>query len=182
MQRAEESAKAMNPTKVFLTLAGILAAASAVFFLTRPDTPTPAAPETNPPNFSLTDEEAVARVESLQRLKIRAYRNADELLFPQIFTQDSPSSELARKDFEKLRESDARFYGSFKTQELSIRENSSQKIVVRQEVIVIPSVVTSSGEQLASRQKQVQVVDWVLHLEDGRWLVYETIVQKSQKL
>ena len=180
MARAE-APRTMNPTKVFAVLAGIVIAVAGVVYLTRDD-PAPTPTETTQPDFSLTDPEAIARVEELDLLKQRAYRTVDQSLLRTIFTTDSPSLPLVERDFERLQRSGIKFLSTFQTEELHVVLNESDKIVVEQTVVVTPRLLDSTGRDVTDSGPQRQVVNWVLQRSTDVWLIHRTVVQEVTHL
>lgn len=172
-----------DPTKVFVVIASVLVAVGSVVWLTRPDPEVASTSETalaqQTPDFSLTDEEAIARVEQLEALKIRAYRALDSSLLGDIFTTHSPSLTLVQRDFDRLRRSGLKFRSAFETEKYSVARNDDSEVVVRQTVTVSPRLVDGEGVDRSSpAREQLQVVDWILHRERDVWLVYETVIRR----
>jgi hypothetical protein len=185
MRARESESKGADPVRVFLILAAILVAIGVVFWLTRSDpiADTPAnATSTGSPDFSLTDEEAIARFEELDALKLRAYRTLDSSLLDSIFTSDSPSVDLVEKDFQRLQASGMKFRSGFDTQEVSVLSNDPLEIVIEQLVTVSPRIMDANGNNITRGGRQLQTVSWVLHREVDEWLVYETVVEEVKEL
>ena len=184
MRARESESKGADPVRVFLILAAILVAIGVVFWLTRSDpianTPANATSPTGSPDFSLTNEEAIARFKELDALKVEMYRTQDRSLFDSVFTDDSPSRAIVEKDLDKLSENSIRFESTYQTSDISIQSNQSQEIRLRQSVAVTPRLVNAQGENVSNSKTQHHVVLWVLRPESHEWLVYKTVVVSAK--
>lgn len=185
MERAEDPQPktGISPIKAFLILAGVLAAIAAAIYLTRPDTPSTTATPTQTPDFSLTDEEAIGRFHQLDQLKIQMYRDRDFSLIPEIYTRDSKVRGLVEKDLQKLRSDGVLFRTRFGPGIIDMLRSNPDEIVLIQKVVVHPRYVSESGEDLTpSDADERQTVRVTLHLEDGQWKVFDSVVTEAEPL
>ena len=182
MQRARDpEGKGADPVRVFLILAAVLVAVGAAIWLTRPDNSsteasTPAAD--TPPDFSLTDEEAIARFKELDELRLRALRERDLSLLSLAFTSDGPAYKRLKESIKQLRNDDVFFRSEYRTTEIQIGSNSPDRIEVIQQVIVSPRFVSESGNDVTDKEfVERQESRWILRPEEAVWLIAEgTIV------
>ena len=177
----ETSSRGISQGWALVIVAGVLVAVGLTWYLTGSSAePTPIATP-SPADFSLTDEEAIARFKELEAAKLHAYRRTDPSLLSTIFTSDSPSRRLVERDFKKLEANGVRFRTSFVTTSIELVRNDGGGIVVRQTVIVRPRFLQGGGDVTTS-EPQEQVVDWVIKRQGDQWLVHETLVRDTREL
>ena len=176
MQRAEESesrAGGLTPLNAFLVGLGLLVAIAAVVLLSRPDKAPVPSPDPNPePAFALKDAEAIARFEELDALRIRALRNRDVTLLPEVFTEGSEAARGVSKSITRLVRNDVFFRTRYVTEELRVVQNSSTEIVLRQTSVVTPKFVDADGNEVTvAGRTQRQTTEWTLRLVGDNWLI-----------
>jgi hypothetical protein len=193
MQRADPSSRVSNPepraairpATAFLALLLLIATVGAVLFLTRPDPATPAT-GTRPaaPDFSLTDEEAIARFKELELMRQEIYESLDSSLIPEALHSDSPLIASARKDINQLIRDGVLDETTYQTRSIVIRSNGESEIVIRQGVVQAPTFIArDTGEEIGTTSDRFFVlVDWTLRLDGSEWLIYDSNVVRSRKL
>src|SRR5918997_4649035 len=101
----QRDAGTVPPLRAFLGLIALLVVVGAVVLFTREDPapapiPTPRASQS--PDFSLTDEEAIARFKELHALSLKAGRTRDLSLVDQVFSRSGPTYQRAVRAIERL--------------------------------------------------------------------------------
>jgi len=184
MERAPETtSKSMSMTKAFAIVGGLLVAIGVAWALTKPDAPAePATSLNSPPDFSLTDEEAIARFKELETLKIELYRTRDPSLISTVFADDSPSVPVVRRDLRELANAEVTFRSRYRTLRARVRSTNADEIRVEQQVLVEPRLIAKSGRDVTGSGRQAQTVLWVLRRETDTWLVYKTVVLAARKV
>ncbi len=84
-----------SPIKAFLIILALIILTTVIFLMTANGEGSPNAIPTessSPPDFSLTDEEALARFEELNELRRRSYSERDATLIPVFTSPDSAST------------------------------------------------------------------------------------------
>ncbi|MPZ70928.1 MAG: hypothetical protein GEU71_15600 [Actinobacteria bacterium] len=135
----------------------------------------------SPPDFSLTDEEALARFEELNELATRAFVERDETLVPLVATSDSPLRQQAVEDIRQL-ERDGVFYRPrLFTMDVEVIENLAAEIVVRQVVRETPRFFDEDGAPVPGGSKTLlETIDWTLRDESGTWKIFDSEVVSSR--
>ena len=181
MERAEESAKAMNPTRVFLILAGVLAALATFVFLTRSSPPPASTGETDAPNFSLTDQEALNRFLELDEVRVNALRSRDISLLHEAFVEGPAYRRLSRS-INRLKEQRVFFRSDYARQSVSVISNTEEEIRVRVVENVDPKFISQTGEDLTQGVPEQHTTIWVLRQEQGTWRIYDGILTHVEKI
>jgi hypothetical protein len=92
------------------------------------DDPNAIGPGASEPDFSLTDEQAIARFEQLRDKALQATRSQDLTLVPSIFTATSPMKDRLRTEIQRLRENGVREQSKFERLNVTVTENSPSLI------------------------------------------------------
>ena len=187
MRARETESKGADPVRVFLILAAILVAIGAVFWLTRSDpiadTPANATSPNESPDFSLTNEEAIARFEELDELRQQAYAERDTSLILAIYATHSPARQRALKDLRSLRQDGVFSRTTFRTEQLAVSSNDADAIELQQTVIVDPAFESESGERLSEKNPTQRLrIRWELVRVDDEWLLFDSIIASSEEL
>jgi hypothetical protein len=133
---------------------------------------------------TMTDQEAIDRYLGLEELVVRAYRNVDFSLLPLIYTSDSPTADLVRKELTDLREDSAKLVLTRETEAIEVVSNSRNEIILRQEVVVRGRLRPVGDVKVrAQYHDQRRVVRIVLHyVEPDGWLIYRVVGVDSEAL
>jgi hypothetical protein len=174
----------------FATAALVLVAAAGVIAATiiftmdsgAPDAP-PTRSDSNAGAPTLTDQEAIDRYLELEDLIVLAYRNADVTLIPHIYTPDSPTADVARKELRQLMRDDVRAILTYSTESIEVTSRSTDGIVIRQEVTARARVRPSGDVDVKSTpNNQRRTVRTTLRESGGRWLIYRSVIVDVQRL
>ena len=135
------------------------------------------------PDFSLTDEEAIARLDELRSAALEATRNQDVTVVPHIFTESSPMRQRLREEIQNLQENDVQERSDFERLELTVTENSPSLIHLLEVTDYFPCFRDASGEDVTVGPQAIrQEVQWSLALDDGRWLIDNSIIVNDREL
>lgn len=193
MQRAEDSSSrlapepasprpAVKPTTAFLLLLLLLAVVGAAIYLTRPTpAPVPTGTTSAPAaDFSLTNEEAIARFQELASVRRQAYADHDITLLATLYTHDSRVASLAMKELRRLNRDRVSDLSMYETLQVDVLSNRPDSIKMREVVLVTPKFVDNHGKDITVNSEVTQeTVVWTLHLEDDAWRVYDALITKS---
>lgn len=188
MRRAGETdqrgdAGAFPPLRVFLALMAVLVAIGGLVLFTREDDPPSPSPTTSAsPNFALTDAEAIARFKELRALRDQMYRQRDLSLITQIYTSNSPSKDVALKEVQRLVRDNVLDRSAYRTLGVSVQLNTPDRITLVEEITLFPRFVAGDGEDVTRGNDALrQVAVWVLTEDRGEWLVYESLLEESER-
>jgi hypothetical protein len=168
---------------VFVALLAVVGVVAAVALLTRTDQPTlpPGAAPPAAPDYSLTNTEALARFKELKQLRDRAYHQRDTSLVENIYLGDSPRRSDAIRELRQLESDHVIDKTRFLTLDVTVVLNRPDEIQLRQKVIVRPKVTDEAGKDVTTGGRvERRTVDWTLRLEDGEWLVYDTVITAAE--
>ena len=176
----------LSPGKAFVIALLLLAAALTGWMLSRPNSPTPP-PTTNneptEPNYTLTNEEAIARFEELGALAVEAGRTRDTSLLAEVFDPTGPTYARAKKTIAELSRDNVIDKSRFKSSSVAVVTNTAQAIELREERIIYPCFVTESGENVTRNETPVrQVVIWTLVEVDSEWLIHDGVYKSAARL
>ena len=186
MRARETESKGADPVRVFLILAAILVAIGAVFWLTRSDpiadTPANATSPNESPDFSLTNEEAIARFKELDRLRVRLLRHRDSSLLREIFVPGSPAETRLVKSLSVLRDEQTLYRSESTNESVRVTENTPERLKVEQVVTVRPKFVSESGEDVTAGRDERQTIVWELQPFDAEWLLFDGLLTDVEKI
>jgi hypothetical protein len=163
----------------------ILALLAGVLFITRAHEGTSPSPRTNQPSatFALTDSQAVATFQKLNRLRIQAYRQRDPSLVAEVVTSDSPLRHRVYQDIARLRTDGVLDKTRFRTREIDTRSNRASEIVLREVEVQKPRFVTETGKDVSRMHVSLLVTtDWTLRREGFDWKIFNSFVVNAHRL
>ena len=138
---------------------------------------------TSEPDFSLTDEQAIARLDELRDAALQATRNQDASVIPSVFTETSPMKDRLRSEIQKLKQNGVQERSEFERQDLRVIENSPSLITFLEVTDYFPCFRNEAGEDLTVGPGAIrQEVHWTLALNDGRWLIENSVIQEDREL
>ncbi|MDP9226958.1 MAG: hypothetical protein M3P18_24560 [Actinomycetota bacterium] len=136
-------------------------------------------------SFALTDKQAIAKFQELNRLRLRlrAYRSRDPSAIGQALASNSPLRSRAYRDITRLRRDHVLDRTHFTTQRLRILVNAPNRVVLRQVELQKPRFVSESGHDLSrSHHAIVVTIDWTLRLNSDLWKIFNSSVVRAHRL
>jgi hypothetical protein len=147
------------------------------------DDPQDSAVPGNPdPDFSLTDEQAVARFEELNERRIHAYETADLALVSR-FAGPGPFKNQVIDEIRRLRQDKVTAKPSFETEYLTVTSNTPTEISFEQAVVFDLRFFDESGKDVTTQGKPERlVIDWTMRPSDQGWLLMESVATEAEPL
>jgi hypothetical protein len=163
--------------RAFFLIGALATILGGAVFATRDASPAETPAPARSPDYSLTDEEAIAEFERLNAQLIQAYEERNIALAEAVFTSDSPMLPRVRKEIANLIESSVLSRTRFRVREIDVASSGTAEIVLKRVEDVYPRFERESGGD-ASRDVTPyrEWTDWVMRQEDGRWLLHEATV------
>jgi hypothetical protein len=135
------------------------------------------------PDFSLTDEEAVARLDELRSAALEATRNQDISVIPSVFTDSSPMRKKLIEEIQKLKQNDVQERSQFERLDLTVTENTPSLISLLEVTDYFPCFRNASGKDVTVGPQAIrQEVQWSLALDDGQWLIENSVIRDDREL
>jgi hypothetical protein len=126
------------------------------------------------PDFSLTDEEAIARFKELETLQVSAYEHVD-LTLVNDFAGPGPFKEKVLQELRQLKQDDVFALLSMKNQELEVTQNTRQEIKLEETVTLNIEFREAEGGDVTSQGRpQRLLVEWTLESFSNGWLLTES--------
>jgi hypothetical protein len=126
------------------------------------------------PDFSLTDEQAIARFEELDELRVEAYRNADIGLVSD-FAGPGPFKDSVVNEIRGLKRDDIFARLLLTTEEIDVTTNQSDRVVLRQIVIFDVQFIDEKGNDVTRGGGEERfTVNWTLEPFSDKWLISES--------
>jgi hypothetical protein len=171
------------PVRAFLLLGAIAIVVPLTILATRPE-PAPTKPAaTGSPDYSLTDEEAIAEFERLNAQLMAAYRERNIALAESIFTSDSPMLPRVRKEINELLESGVISRTRFEEVATEVQTNGAAHIQIERVEVLRPRFLTERGSNAnAGTQAEKRVLEWEIRLAAGAWRLYDAVVVERKNL
>jgi hypothetical protein len=145
--------------------------------------PDPIGLDESEPDFSLTDEEAVARLDELRSAALEATRNQDISVIPSVFTDSSPMRKKLIEEIQKLKQNDVQERSQFERLDLTVTENTPSLISLLEVTDYFPCFRNASGKDVTVGPQAIrQEVQWSLALDDGQWLIENSVIRDDREL
>jgi len=142
--------------------------------------PGPVDPGASDPDFSLTDEQAIARFEELNELRIRAYKTADISLVS-AFAGTGPFRAKVVAEIRRLKRDDITASLELGDEQLELLANSTDEIKIQQTADLNIRFFNSKGVDVTSKgRSQRVVIDWTLEPSTQGWLITTSTVTDSE--
>ena len=133
--------------------------------------PDPIGQGSSEPDFSLTDEQAIARFKELESLQIAAYENVD-LTAVSDFAGPGPFKDKVVQELRQLRRDDVFAVLSMKNQQLRVTQNTQSQIAIEETVTLnIEFHDVNGGDATTDGKPQRLVVDWRMESFENGWLI-----------
>jgi hypothetical protein len=134
------------------------------------------------PDFSLTDEQAIARFEELESLQVNAYENVD-LTAVSDFAGPGPFKDKVVQELRKLKRDRVTATLELETEELRVESNTPEQIDLHQSVITNIRFFDLSGNEVTTRGKPERwIIDWKLQNFDSRWLISSSVITETESI
>jgi hypothetical protein len=175
-----------SPLKAFVIILALIILTTAIFLLAANGEESPNATPTesdSPPDFSLTDEEALARFEELKGALVEGIRQRDPTLVSAVTTTDGPTRPRILEEISRLQDQGVIDSGAVETVSLSIIERGPESIVLTESVHLRPCFRTESGEDITDADSLVlQVGEWTMEFDGTKWLLHDAVLKKEKVL
>jgi len=181
----EASGSVLSPLRGFLVLLAVLVAAGVLIVVTKSDDDPPPVTNTAPAttDFSLTDEEAVARFGELNALAWQSALERDQSLLSGIFTESGPTGTRAAKAIRGLLHDDVIDRSRSKTLSVQVVLNEPEEIQLREISRLHPCFETEEGKDVTDAPEIVQrTILWTLKQEQRVWRIHDGILEKQRAL
>jgi hypothetical protein len=131
-------------------------------------------------DFSLTDEQAIARFEELDEIRVRAFEHADVGLVSQ-FAGPGPFKDQIVRELRQLNKDNVTARVELSNEDLVVTENASDAIEIQQEIVIDIRFIAPSGEDVTTQgNPQRFVIDWTLRNFGSRWLFYKSVAVEAE--
>ena len=183
MERAPETtSKGINPATAFAVVAAVLVAIGLTWFFVKPEPAEPVPPSTpTPADFSLTNEEAIARFNELDQLRIQAYETTDVSLISSFLTTDSPIRRNVESEIARLHRDDVSPEMQIEQKALKIITNGDE--VQLRQTVILDVLFSQNGENVTrGGGAERQVILWTLRPESNTWLIYDATIQDARRI
>jgi hypothetical protein len=134
------------------------------------------------PDFSLTDEQAIARFKELESLQVSAYENVD-LTAVSDFAGPGPFKDKVVQELRKLKRDRVTATLELETEELRVESNTPEQVDLHQSVITNIRFFDLSGNEVTTRGKPERwIIDWKLQNFDSRWLISSSVITETESI
>lgn len=131
-------------------------------------------------SFALTDKQAIAKFQELNRLRLRAYKQRDLSLIPVAFVPNSAISRTVRAEIQMLLRRSVVPRPKFRTLHLRVILNAPAEVQIEQRVLVGGRFVTQSGTNVTVRPaRQTQTIHWTLKRRGSEWRISNSLIVKA---
>jgi hypothetical protein len=132
------------------------------------------------PDFSLTDEQAIARFEELDRLRVDAYKAADVRMVSD-FAGPGTFRDQIVEELRKLKRDDVTATLDLQTESLEVVSNTSDHIRLQQQVVTNIRFFDSSGQEVTKQGRPERwTINWGLQNVDSRWLISSSKITDTE--
>jgi hypothetical protein len=142
--------------------------------------PNPGFPE---PDFSLTDEQAMATFTTLHRGLVGAIQNQDLSLLSAVATNKGPIFDSASKEIRDLRQDRVQDRAKISIQEATVVSTGPNQTTLDAVFLVRPCFTNSQGEDVTQGPRAIeQHLTWTLRIEDDSWQIHEGTLNSDRVL
>lgn len=175
-----------SPIKAFLIILALIILTTVIFLMAANGEESPSTAETQsnpPPDFSLTDEEAIARFEELYQLSLSVYEERDLSLLPFVYLSGSSIYSDVQKEVTGLKEDGVVADMNAQTESVNVESNQATEIRVLQVVTLrIRFVDEKSKDVTLSGGSETQTIEWLLKPDQSNWLIYSATIVDAKPL
>lgn len=167
----------LAPVRAFFLVCALATVLGAAFFATREATPSEPPAPARSPDYSLTDEEAIAEFERLRSAAIDAVRERDVSLIDKIATASGPLHRRATREIAALIREGVVDRTQFESQDVEVVRNEPTEILILERTRLEPCFRTIAGKDVSTGPDVVlQSAEWTLRLSEETWLLHKAVV------
>jgi hypothetical protein len=142
--------------------------------------PDPIGLDESEPDFSLTDEQAIARFEELNERRVQAYETTDLSLVDR-FAGPGPFKDQVVDELRRLRRDKVTAKPLFDTEYLTVTSNTPTRIALEQAVVFDLRFFDESGKDVTTKGNPERfVIDWTMAYFDQGWLLTESVATEGE--
>ena len=132
-------------------------------------------------DFSLTDEEAIARFHELHRALVSAIQAQDRSMLPRVATSEGPILDSGLNEISNLQENNVRDQAEISIQNASVISNDPDEITLDVTLEVLPCFLDDAGEDVTKGPDAIeQQLTWTLKIEGDRWLIHDGVLDSDR--
>ena len=134
------------------------------------------------PDFSLTDEQAIARFEELHTALVRAIQTRDRSLLL-VATSGGPIRESGLDEIANLQENRVRDQAEISIRSATVVSNDPDEITLDVTLEVLPCFLDDEGQDVTRGPDAIeQHLTWTLKVEAGRWLIHSGVLDSDREV
>ncbi|MGH2749371.1 MAG: hypothetical protein ACRDK3_00595 [Actinomycetota bacterium] len=135
------------------------------------------------PDFSLTDEEAIATFERLYATSASAIREQDPSLLSTVLTDGGPVYQRAQSQIAGLKKDGIEDASEFQIVDSVIDTNESDEIRLDVTFHLLTCFLNEQGKDVTKGPRALeQDSQWTLIVEDSRWQIHQGILREDRVL
>lgn len=175
-----------SPIKAFLIILALIILTTVIFLMTANGEESPDAtrspPTNSTPDFSLTDEEAIARFKELYQMSLAIYEERDVSLLPLVYVPGSSIYGDVQEEVTDLKKDGVLADLTARTKSIKVESNLADGIRIRQVVTMRARFLDEKHKDVTIRGGDaIQTIEWLLKPDQSKWLIYSaTIVEAKQ--
>jgi hypothetical protein len=140
----------------------------------------PAVPGNPDPDFSLTDEQAIARFEELHPTLVSAIQTRDDSLLHSA-TSQGPILRSSLREIADLRKNGVRDQAEIAIKSVSVISNRSEEVALGVTLEVLPCFLDERGRDITKGPDAIeQQLTWTLRFDGDRWLIHDGVLESDQ--
>ena len=176
-----------SPIKAFLIIFALIILTTAIFLMTangEETTDATRSPSTNStPDFSLTDEEAIARFNELKQVLYQAIERRDSTVVPLATTEDGHTHDRAIREIRSLTRDGVFDRTSIESKDLIVTRSSAQAIELVETIRIRACFVNEAGDDVTKADALVeQTSKWTMLFVGSEWLLDDAVLIQEEVL
>jgi hypothetical protein len=133
------------------------------------------------PDFSLTDEQAIAHFEQLHTTLVDAIQAQDDSLLPAVATSQGPILRSSIQEIADLRKNGVRDHAEISIRDASVISNRPDEVALEVVLEVLPCFLDEDGRDITKGPDAIeQQLTWTLRVERDRWLIHNGVLQSDR--
>ena len=138
----------------------------------------PAVPGNPDPDFSLTDEQAIQTFERLSSTLRLAVAERDPTLAASVTTNTGNTGTRVSQEIRRLKKDGVVDLTRVETIRSEVVLSNTDRIEIREVIRLHPCFEAESGQDITKGDSEFEQIGvWILQVEDGRWLIDETVFE-----